>query len=256
MINLTTASKKAEKFVIDNSPAICTGIGVVGLVSTAYLTGKATVKAQELLLQDAHDNQGNVFFKHDARDRVALTWKLYIPAVGTGVLSCAAIIGANRIGNRRAAAVAAAYSLSEKAFSEYKEKVVNHIGANKEQAVRDELAQDRVRANPPSGSVMIIEANKVLCYDQFSGRYFQSTMETLKKAQNDLNYRILSDNYASLNDFYSLIGLPRTSSSEEVGWTTDKLLELEFSTILAEDGTPCIAIDFVVAPVRDYYRFH
>ena len=252
-MNLTQIGKKTEKFVIDTSPAILTGIGCVGLVSTAVLTGSATVKAVRLVDHDAR--VGGVDYP-DRREFVKKTWKLYIPAVGTGVLSCVAIVGANRIGNRRAAAIAAAYSLSEKAFSEYKDKVVNHLGANKEQALRDEMAQDRINNNPPTREAILVDGNEVLCYDQYSGRYFKNTMEGIKKAQNDLNYRIIHDNYASLSDFYDLLGLRKTSSSDEVGWNVDEQLELTYSAVLTEDQKPVIAVDFVVYPVRDYYKLH
>jgi hypothetical protein len=60
--------------------------------------------------------------------------------------------------------------------------------------------------------------------------------------------------YASLSDFYHLIGLPSTSFSDEVGWTSDKLLELEISTVLSEDERPCLSIGFNVAPIRNYYK--
>ena len=157
----------------------------------------------------------------------------------------------------RAAAVAAAYTISEKAFSEYKEKVVERLGTPKEQKIRDEVAQDRVTKNPPNERETIITGGgEVLCYEAFTGRYFKSDMETLKKAQNDLNYVMLNDGYASLSDFYNKIDLPTTSYSDEIGWTSDKLLELNFSTVLSDDGRPCISIDFMAAPVRDYYKLH
>ena len=38
-------AKTAEKFVIDNSPAILSGLAVAGVVSTAYLAAKASFKA-------------------------------------------------------------------------------------------------------------------------------------------------------------------------------------------------------------------
>ena len=81
-------------------------------------------------------------------------------------------------------------------------------------------------------------------------------METLKKAQNDTNYQVLNDVYASLGDFYSRVGLARTSISEEVGWNSNKLLELEFSTTMSEDGRPCISIGFHVDPVRNYHKVY
>jgi len=65
---------------------------------------------------------------------------------------------------------------------------------------------------------------------------------------------VLNDFYASLSDFYDLIGLPTTSFSDEVGWNSDRLLELQFSTVLSDDGRPCISIDFRTVPIRDYYK--
>jgi hypothetical protein len=81
-------------------------------------------------------------------------------------------------------------------------------------------------------------------------------MEALRKAQNDINYQVMHDSYASLTDFYSMVGLAPTSNSDDVGWNSDKLLELQFSPVLTEGGRPCISIDFVVAPVRHYYRLN
>ena len=94
----------------------------------------------------------------------------------------------------------------------------------------------------------------VLCYEAYTGRYFLCDMETLRKAQNDINHQVLNDSYASLSDLYDLIGLPHNTNSDEVGWNSDKLLELQFSAVISEGGRPCISVDFAVAPVRHYYR--
>lgn len=263
-------AKRAQKFTIDNSPLLLTAIGVTGTVATAYLTGRATFKAAEILIgETVRDNIDGVAyqvfyadFSHEIhsiplKKAVNATWKLYIPAALAGTATIAAIIGANQIGTRRTAALAAAYSLSEKAFSEYKTKVVEHLGEKKEQKVRDEIAQDRVNDNPVSNrQVIIAGSGDVLCLELFTGRYFQSSMEELKAAQNLVNYRLNNDGYASLSEFYSAVGLPKTGMSDEIGWKADKLLELNISTTLAEDGRPCLAVDYRVEPVRDYFRFH
>lgn len=245
-MKLIELARKIEKFSIDNSPTILTTIGVVGVVGTAVLTHKAALKADEL-----RSTSGVI---PDRKALVKVVWKEYIPAAIAGSLTVTCIVGANRIGSKRAAALAAAYTISERGFQEYREKVVGRLGTNKEQAVRDEIAQDRINANPVSNQVIIAGNGSVLCYDQFSGRYFNSTMENLKKAQNDTNYRVLNYGSASLSDFYERVGLPATDASEEVGWTTDKMLELEFSTCLTEDDRPCISFGFFVAPARNYFR--
>lgn len=251
-------AKAAEKLAIDNSPAILTALGVTGVLTTAYLTGKASFKAAYRI--EDEQSQMNAHPSHyqlENKEKFLLIWKLYIPAIGTGVVTVVCIIGANRIGSRRAAALAAAFSISEKAFTEYEEKVIEKMGALKERGIHDEIAQDRVSRNPVGEREIIITGNgEVLCYDSFSGRYFESSMEELKKAQNDINYTILSDGYASVGDFYGKIGLSATAYSEEVGWKSDTKLELSFAGTLSEDQRPCIAIEFRAAPVRDYYRIH
>ena len=253
-MTLSNLAKRVEKLITDNSPVILTAIGVAGTITTAYLTGKASFKAAEILDHERNyvsDSPGML----ELREKVNLTWKLYIPAIGTGILTCACIVGANRIGSRRAAAMAAAYSLSERAFSEYKEKVVERIGDIKEQKIRDEIAQDRVYRNPVSSREVIITGNgDVLCYDSITGRYFNSNVESIRKAVNDTNHQILNDMYASLNDFYQKIGLPMTPYANEVGWNVDRLLEINFSTVLSEDGRPCISLDYPLAPIRECFR--
>lgn len=251
--------QRAGKLAADNSPAILTAIGVTGVLTTAYLTGKASFKAAEIIARnERRPYQSEPENRLEVKEKVELVWKLYIPAATTGLVTVVCIIGANRIGTRRAAALATAMTISEKAFTEYKDKVVERLGQKKEQGVRDEIAQERVDQNPVSQTKEIIIAGggDVLCLDAYTGRYFKSDIETLKKAQNDLNHRIISDMYASLTDFYNLIGLAPAGCSEEVGWSSDRLMELSLSTTLADNGQPCIVVDFQTMPIPDYQRFH
>ncbi len=69
-------------------------------------------------------------------------------------------------------------------------------------------------------------------------------METLKKAQNDINARIINEMYVTLDELYDILGLSYTSNSSELGWNSDKLMELRFSTVMAEGGEPCLAFDY------------
>jgi hypothetical protein len=246
--------KQAERFTADNSPLILTAIGVAGTVATAVLTGKATIKAAKIVNVHRYDQDPNAEVFITKKEIVERTWKLYIPPVTVGALTVVSIIGANRIGTRRAAAMAAAYAVSERAFSEYKEQVVKKLGEVKERTIRDDLAQDQVNRSPVAERQVIIAGGNVLCYEPRTDRYFHSDMESLKKAMNDLNYKINNNYYASLSEFYDLIGLPHTEESDELGWNSDELLDLDFSTVLATDGRPAISMSYVVKPIRKYYR--
>lgn len=264
-MNLGILAKRASKLAGDNTPAILTAIGVTGAITTAYLTGKASFKAAEILAE-AERNEAFPYLEGGVvrakiedltfKEKAEFVWKLYVPAAASAALTITAIISANHIGTRRAAALASAYSLSEKAYDEYKEKVLAKIGEKKEQAVRDELAQEKVDKTPSTKQEVLIMSHEVLCFDAFTGRYFSSDMETLRRAVNDTNEQVINDTYAPLTDYYDRVGLARTDESDEIGWNTDELLKVDFSTTLSDDGRPCISIAFSARPVRNYSRLH
>jgi hypothetical protein len=188
-----------------------------------------------------------------------MTWKLFVPAISTGALTIACIICANRIADKRAAAMVAAYSVLDRAFEEYKAKVVEKIGDRKEEAVRDELAQDRVRNNPPvDKEVVFTDRGNVLFLDEYSGRYFRSSVQEIKSAEIAINHTLISDYSASLTDFYHTVGLRPTKVSDELGWNSSdgRLLEIKFSTAMTETDEPCIVLVFAVEPIRGYYRIN
>ena len=67
---------------------------------------------------------------------------------------------------------------------------------------------------------------------------------------------MLCENYVSLNDLYDELGMEPTKIGEDLGWNifTDRLIDISFSSQLADDGTPCLVMDYGVAPRNDYYK--
>lgn len=250
------AKKAAESFwlgVKKHSPTILTGIGIAGMITTTILAVQSTPKALRLLEEKKADISETE--KLPPIEVVKAAWKVYVPAVLTGILSTVCLIGANSVNQRRGAALAAAYSLSESALKEYREKVVETIGKKKEQAIRDDIAKDRVTANPVR-EVVVTDRGSTLCYDSLSGRYFKSDIETLRRTVNDLNRRMRDEMFISLNDFYCAVDNPDlgpTKLGDRLGWTIDKgYIDLGFSSQLTADGTPCLVLDYTVAPEYEY----
>lgn len=68
-------------------------------------------------------------------------------------------------------------------------------------------------------------------------------METLRKAENDLNAHMLGGTYATMDYFYDLLDLDHTPSSGQQGWECSKLMQLKFTAILHE-GKPVLAFDY------------
>ena len=253
--NLATISKDIRSFASKRSPEILTGLGIAGMITTSVLAVKATPKALELIEEKKKEEWVDQLKPLEV---VKVAWKPYIPAIVTCVVSTSCLIGASSVNAKRNAALATAYKLSETALSEYKEKVIETIGEKKERVVRDKVAEERVKKNPVSKNEVIITGNgKTLCFDPISGRYFMSSIETIKRAENELNKQMLHDisGYVSVNEFYDELGLDHISIGNELGWNTDQLIDINFSSQLNDNGEPSVVLDYLVAPKRDYYKF-
>lgn len=251
--NLPELYRGFKLTVSKHSPEILTGIGVAGMVTTTVLAVRATPKALTLL-ENARRERDDSHLSAIEKTKVCL--KCYIPAAVTGVASIACIIGASSINVRRNAALATAYTLSETALREYREKVVETIGEKKEQTVRDKAAKEQIEKNPVSKSDVIFTGHgKSLCFDPYSGRYFDNDIESIRKAANTLNDQMLHSitGYASLNDFYDEIGLPRTDIGDDIGWNTSNLIKLDISSHVADDGRPAIVIGHYNRAQYNYY---
>ena len=254
--NLTAAAKSIKGVLERHAPEILTGIGVAGMVTSTVLAVKATPKAC-LLIDDRKDELE--VEKLPVTELIKTTWKCYIPAVVTCGASIACLVGASSVNFKRNAALATAYKLSEAALSEYKDAVIETIGEKKEQSIRDKVAEERLKNNPVSKSEIIVTGNgTTLCYDPVGNSYFKSNIQQIESAKNKLNARMLSENYVSLNDFYDELGIGPTKLGDDLGWDIykDGLVDIAFSSQLAEDGTPCLVMDYSVAPRYEYYKVH
>lgn len=246
--------ESTRAFVSKRSPEILMGIGITGMLTTTVLAVKATPKALMLIEKEQRDRREEL----SVPEKIKTCWKCYIPATTTCVFSIACLLGSSSVNTRRNAALATAYKISETVLSEYRDKVVETVGEKKEQSIRDKVSKERIDKKPVSKSeVIITKRGDTLCYDTISGRYFKSDIERIKKAENDLNKRMLSgDMYVSLSEFYDELGLDHTAISDDLGWNIDKgMIELDFSSQIADDGTPCIVVDYCIAPRYDFSRF-
>lgn len=244
--------EKVTALAADNATTLLTAGGVVGTVATAVLTGRASVKAYQILEAEKEKHSADPESPELTKvHKVILVGPHFIPPVLLGASTITAIIMANRMSAQKAAALAAAYGMSQKHFEEYKTKVSEKLTGPKQNQVEEELAQERVNRTPGHESIVVVEG-EVLCFDQPTGRYFRSTMENIKQAVNATNAEILHADHVNATFFYEELELPATTWTDEVGWNRDQLIEMSYSTVLDPNNRPCIAIDFKVLPKADY----
>lgn len=248
IIQIINASKK---FLNKYSPEILTGFGITGMIASTILSISATPKAMKLIDEKKKELETDNL---TTLETIKTVWKPYLPVVGTTVTSAACIIFASRVNYKRNAALATAYSLSERTLLRYRDKVIETIGENKERSIREHIAQDEVLENKRNESQIIIASKgNTLFMDSMSGRYFKSDIDQIRKVVNELNRKLVYENYISLNEFYGEIGLDNVKNGELVGWNINSgLIEPSFSTCLTEDDQACVVLDFLVSPRYDF----
>lgn len=251
--NISKALKTVKSSLGKHAPGILTGIGIAGMITTTILAVKATPKALKLLEEKKTELETD---KLTFKETVATTWKCYLPAAATCAVSTTCIIGASSVSARRNAVLTTAYKLSETAFHEYRDSVVESVGEKKERAIREKLSQKRLDQNPVSKSeVILTERGNTLFCESTSKRYFKSDINYINKSVNALNKRMISDmsGSISLNDFYYEIGLSSTSLGDVLGWNVvDGLIEIELVAGKDDEGNPCLVIEYERPPKYEF----
>jgi hypothetical protein len=212
---------------------------------------KATPKAM-LLLEEAEKEKNEPLTKMEVVKTAA---PVYIPTIITGVATIACVFGANILNKRQQAALASAYALLDNSYKEYKKKVGELYGEGANEEIRRELAKDEYVKND-----IQVDDGKELFYDEFSGRYFESTIENVLRAEYNLNRNLANDSYACLNQFYEFLDIPTTEYGNELGWCVGEMFEMYWSSwldfrhekVIMDDGLECTIIYIQFPPVADY----
>lgn len=271
-----------------NSPHIFFGLGVAGFVGTVVLAGKSTLKLEETLddgrreIQETKEraarsqvNGGNYhnddYFKDLSLDYARLTWnitKLYAPAAVVGGLSIASLTGSHVQMTRRNAALSTALAAATKAFNEYRARVREEVGVEKELDLYRNLEEQTIKVDGKKVKVKVFRddgrspyAKEYKPYDQLTreGSVHWANNSELNmmflQAQEDIaNYELGSKGFIFLNDVYKALGFEPTEAGQFVGWVVngegdgrvDFGLHLVHSRDLAPGDNPGVWLDFNV----------
>lgn len=245
---------RTKSFLNRNASTILTCVGAVGVVATAVLAVKATPKALERI-EEAKDEKGDDLTKLEV---VQVAAPVYIPSVLVGVSTVACIFGANVLDKRQQAALVSAYALLDNTYKEHKKKVEELYGEDANDRVREEIAKDKYEE-----SNVVPNKGKELFYDEFSGRYFESTIENVLAAEYELNRLIARDCCVFLNEFYELLGIETTDYGDYLGWSSFEIVEtqwycwveFEHTKTVIDDDLECTIISMYMEPTFDFENY-
>lgn len=148
-----------------HSPEILIVAGVVGVVTSAALACKATLKAKGVVeeakvnidkihtaVETGYTESGDEYSVEDSKKGLSLVYantgiqiaKIYAPAVALGTLSITSILASNNILRKRNVAIAAAYATVDTSFKGYRNRVIERFGEEIDRELRYNIKSKEV----------------------------------------------------------------------------------------------------------------
>lgn len=213
---------KSNLFIKKNSATILTVVAAAGVITTSVLSAKAGVKASRVLAHKEEEKGEKLTFE----ETISAVWTIYIPPIVAGVSTIACVFGANILNQRQQASLASAYALIDNSYKEYKAKLKELYGEEAHNNIVDAIAAEKCdEVHISAGGLTSTYTQEIesdaeprLFYDEYSGRYFETTIEKVLLAEYHLNRNYILRGFARLNEFYEFLGLEPTDYGETVGW--------------------------------------
>lgn len=234
------------------SPDILLVAGIAGTITATVLACKQSRKVDKII-QEKEDtmktieevkNSGNPeYSEQDYKKDVAITYgkmigdfiRLYGPAVILGTVSITAIISSHHILKKRNIALGAAYVALDKGFKAYRKNVVEEYGDEVDKAMRFGLTSKEVtKTNKNGKTVTKKEKSESLTPEEIErvseyAKFFdcgntgwtkdpEANLMFLRHQEQYANDILKTRGHLFLNEVYDMLGIPRTSAGQIVGW--------------------------------------
>lgn len=227
---------------------ILTIVGALGVVATAAMAARDSKKAVKLV-EEKRDEKGEEL---TPKETVLAAAPAYIPTAITVGSTIACIFGANLANKQTQASIASAYALVNHSYKQYQDNLKELYGEEADEAIREAMVREhhdfhQIDLNTPDRKVTFLEP--------ISGHFIERYEIEINDAEYHLNRNFVLRGYASLNEFYEFLGLPKTEEGEKLGWTsTDGYFWLDFEHILCEDkdGNEFYEIAMIFNPDEEY----
>lgn len=236
------------------SPEILVVAGIAGVVVSAVMACKATIKAQEVAeetkntIDEIHEaeekgvtNAGKEYTADDTKKDLTTAYvqtgvkyaKLYAPSVILGAASIACILTSHKLMKQRMAATAAALAATDKAFKDYRNRVMERFGEQVEKEIRYNIKAKEVKKEKVKEVIQTpaVEGWDPSQYSPYARRFDETHPQWSKNM--DMNRYYLKCRQAQatdmlkarghlfLNEVYDMLEIPRTKAGAVVGWLFD-----------------------------------
>ncbi len=242
-----------------HSPEILVVTGTIGVVASAIMACKATLKVNEVTtpakenivkineaMEKGQTQAGEEYSQKDGKKDMAIVYantglklaKLYGPSVLLGAASIGCIITSHGIIRKRNVALAAAYASVDKGFKEYRGRVIERFGEEldkelkfniKKQEVEEKVVNEDGTETTVKKTIEVIDPNNyspyAKCFEAGNPGWTKDPEDNLfylRQQQNWANDLLKAKGHLFLNEVYELLGFPKTKAGNIVGWIYDE----------------------------------
>lgn len=232
-----------------NSPHIFFGAGMMGIVGATVLACRATLKLEQTVNEIQKDldqlpakpdpqitTPGSDYTEREYVQDLGYVYiraavkvgKLYGPAIVVGGLSIAALSGSHIQLTRRNTALTVTLAAVSKAYEEYRNRIREELGAERELEIYRGYADDDVEVEGHRTDVVKTNPSKYSVYAKIFDEYNINWSKDpeinrifLQCQQQYMNHMLHTRGHVLLNDVYDSIGVDRTKAGMVVGWVLD-----------------------------------
>lgn len=208
---LLKLTQEPRRFLKANQSVILTCIAGIGVIGTMYLTSKAAVKADKAV-KEATDEKGEELTTMEV---VTVVAPIYAPASAACVGTLICMAGVCSLDRKQQASLVSAYSLLQKSYKDYKEKVKEMYGTEAEENIEKEIVKDRIFES----NVVPAEEKALFAFLDYD-IVFESTLEDVITAQYHFNRNFILKGSNTFNELLDFLGVDPIEGGDDIGWST------------------------------------
>lgn len=240
-MNVGKGITKGVKLLATNAGPVLTGLSILGVAYVSKVSFDTGVKYQK----EGYGEKTYPNIMSEVKDKA----KVFAPMIGSNILVMSTMGGSQYFNYKKQAALLSMYTLTNDKFKKYKSKVVETIGKESENKIKEEIHKDEAKKiNDTSDTIITTGSGTVLCLDSISGRTFYSDADTIRRGMNEYCRKLLSNNSLDLNDLYFELGLPAIQAGNFLGYTVDDMPEVNFTATVSEQDKPVLVMDLYPEP--------
>lgn len=237
--------KKMAYKLEKHAPEILVAVGIGGGITATVLACKATLSAQDILadskerVEMVKSEADNSNSEQESLKKIYIHTglelaKLYGPSVMIGAASVVSILASHRMMRHRVATLITAYGTLDNAFKEYRKRVADNFGEDKEletyhdvKFVEEETGDGRtVSLAKRNSDLEKVDGYSIYarCFDEYNPNWKDNAdynLDFLRGVQRYLNDRLEYRGFLFLNEAYRELGFDETPAGQLVGWIYD-----------------------------------